>query len=57
MLSDCAYDTNDILSHLGEPNIKPVIPPNYNCVYQRDYERQLHCLRYIIENDLLALKR
>ena len=38
VFADRAYDTNEILSCLNQRNIKPVIPPKFNCRHQRDYK-------------------
>ena len=43
--------------YLKKQNIKPVIPPKYNRLHQRGYERKFYCSRRITENAFLALKR
>ena len=38
VFTDRAYATNKILSYLNKQNIKPIIPPKSNRIYQRDYK-------------------
>ena len=55
--TDHAYDINDTLPYLNQRNIKPVISPKRNRLYQADYWQKLYCLSNVIENTFLALKR
>ena len=51
------YDTNKFSSYFNKQNIKSVIPPERNRIYTVIMKRKLYCLRHIIENTFLFLKR
>ena len=57
LLADKAYDTNEIISALGELAIEPVIPPKSNRKEKRDYDRALYQLRHLVENGFLEFKQ
>ena len=57
LLADKAYDTNEIISALGELAIEPVIPPKSNRKEKRDYDRALYQLRHLVENGILEMKQ
>ena len=57
LLADKAYDTNEIISALGELEIEPVIPPKSNRREKRDYDRALYQLRHLVENGILEMRQ
>ena len=57
VFADRASDTNKILSYFNQRNTKQIAPPKHNRLYQGDYKCKLYCLRHIIENTFLSLKR
>ena len=57
LLADRGYDTNEILAYAISAGMDPVIPPKKNRKEQRDYDKYLYKLRYLVENCFLVLKR
>ena len=46
VFADRAYDTNEVLFYLNKQNIKSVIPPRRNRIYQHDYDYKIYCCRH-----------
>ncbi len=56
LLADKACDTNEIIDTVRELGMDPVIPPKCNRREQRDCDRALYRLRYLVENGFLDFK-
>lgn len=57
LLADRGYDMNDILAYAVSTGMEPVIPSKKNRKEQRDYDKYLYKLRYLVEKCFLFLKR
>ena len=57
LLADRGYDSNEIIDKAISQSIKTVIPPRKNRKVQREYDKDLYKLRYLVENAFLLLKR
>jgi len=57
IFADKAYDTNEILEHLVNNNIEPVIPSKRNRKEPRAHDKALYRLRHLVENAFLHLKQ
>lgn len=50
-------DTQEILDKAKSQDMKIVMPPKKNRKQQRDYDKHLYKIRYLVENAFLHLKR
>ncbi len=57
LLTDKAYDTNEIIAAVTELGMDPVIPPKSNRKEQREYDWALYKLRHLVENEFLEFKQ
>jgi transposase len=57
LLADRAYDSNEIIEKALFQNMNIVIPPKKNRKNPRDYDKYIYCLRHLVENAFLHLKR
>jgi len=57
LLADRSYDSNEIIEKAMSQNMNIVIPPKKNRKEQREYDKHLYCLRHLVENAFLHLKR
>ena len=57
LLADRGYDTNEILCHVANQGMAPVIPPQKNRKEQREYDKELYKACHLVENAFLHLKR
>jgi transposase len=57
LLGDKGYDSNTVITKDLEQNMQLVIPPKRNRRVQREYDKYLYRLRYLVENAFLHLKR
>ena len=57
LLTDKAYDTNEIIAAARELGMEPVIPPKSHRREQRDYDQALYKLRHLVENGFLEFKQ
>jgi transposase len=56
-LADKGYDADAILEQAKTQHMNPVIPPKRNRKIQREYDKHLYKMRYLVENAFLHLKR
>lgn len=56
LLADRGYDTNKIIKEATRAGIQVVIPPKKNRKEQREYDKELYRVRYLVENTFLHLK-
>ena len=57
MLADRGYDVNAVLEMAHKAGMAAVIPPKKNRKVQRRYDKDLYCLRHLVENAFLLLKQ
>ena len=56
VLADKGYDADAIVAHIEAMGARAVIPPKRNRKVQRDYDKELHKARHLIENFFARLK-
>jgi transposase len=57
LLADRGYDSDSIVEQAENQGIKAVIPPRKNRKMQREYDKEIYKLRYLVENAFLHIKR
>jgi len=57
LLADRGYDSDAIVAQAKAQCMEPVIPPRRHQKVQREYDKCLYKLRYLVENAFLHLKR
>lgn len=57
LLADRGHDTNVILAYAVSAGMLAMIPPKKNHKEQRQYDKYLYKLRYLVENCFFILKR
>ena len=55
--ADRGYDTNEIVDYALCAGMQVVIPSKKNRKVQREYDKYLYKIRYLVENAFLHLKR
>jgi transposase len=57
LLADRGYDTNELIARALMQGMEIVIPPKSNRKKQREYDKHLYGMRYLVETCFLHLKR
>jgi len=56
LIADKGYDSDEIVARAEADGMQAVIPPRKNRKTQRNYDRHVYKLRYLVENAFLKLK-
>jgi transposase len=57
LIADKGYDSDAIIEEARSSGMEAVIPPKKNRKNPREYDKYLYCLRHLVENAFLHLKR
>jgi transposase len=57
LLADRGYDTNELIDKAVTSGCEIVIPPKKNRKDQRWHDKDIYCVRHLVENTFLHLKR